>query len=223
MDDQYNNVDQLNKLKGYQFEVRIDPNIHHVSDIEIDITPDTSRCISHQKDTVIALPSMYVQDRFGDLENQVLNNRKRRKLHCLYNNCKDIKFAFVFYTMFAFGVYLLYIAINNKYIMFDFNQTNTVYINNVNITRDITNNITQFISKDYSKDTLIKNVMDYIDTNGFNTLYIKNLSTTTLKSETHDCSNISAYTISTDVLSGNKFYSNALFGNSLNMCNVGHC
>ena len=53
--------------------------------------------------------------------------------------------------------------------------------------------------------------MDYINENGFNTLFIKNFSLITLESESHDVLNISAYNNTKNDLINDKIYSIGLF------------
>ena len=117
-----NDIDKLKKLKDNEVELHIDPTAHRVSEIELTEKKQKNPQATHRHHVHLKKRLLYYQvfmyiERFGDLENQVKNGRRKRKKYNLIKNCKKIlSDILIFYVMFAFGCYVFYILIANNYI-----------------------------------------------------------------------------------------------------------
>jgi len=177
-----------NLTKKSNLTLKIDPTISHVEQIELseranrvinrepesgdldnlgELNTNESSVDEDEQDIetgAIVLPSVYVQERMGNLDKAVRNGRyKRKKQHCAKYCSRCIIGVFIFYVLFAVGIFTLWILFSSNIIEY-FNISESrcldcsvvqkdkeiVIVNNTvqNITYSTVQNITQNITHD---------------------------------------------------------------------------
>ena len=222
----------------------------------------TERSDIEQQHSTIKIPSVYVQDRFRDLNDQVHNGRRARSVN-YYKNCIGVPICniVIFYILFVIGVIML--RVFGDFIDLDsiFKTNATKYIGcqcndmrlpstpprNIteiryipippkfwdqrleNLTQEMYNMVDVYfatVAADFvfnSSGIIVNKTIDLLQTINISKLTVGHIVANTLNSINIDTTNLSSKLINTVDITAGNVKSLALYGDTLNKCNVGKC